>query len=243
MEETQKEEAPRLLALDAPRVVALKGKTQSFRYHLRRVIDADWRRYFAAIVRQTLHVAGQREEVFDADTALLDLVGSVLVKVEGYGQISGDGWREALPYSHRMAVGIVLRNVGASGAGDDARPHLSDRAEVRLHGAWSTEGHITLHEGLVHRFRHPSAEHLKRFHFESSRVIVRGNAENGVSIYPSRQGAAMSLYDELIDSVEGYSVNGEPLEGAEAIRREMDGAHKAAAALELFQGGEEVEIE
>jgi hypothetical protein len=53
----------------------------------------------------------------------------------------------------------------------------------------------------------------------------------------------MSIYDDLIESVDGYSVGGKPLEGAEAIKREMDGGHKAAAALELFVGGAEVTIE
>ncbi len=52
----------------------------------------------------------------------------------------------------------------------------------------------------------------------------------------------MKLYDELIESVEGYSVAGQPLTDVEAIKQEMDGAHKAAAALELFLGEDEVTV-
>jgi hypothetical protein len=63
-----------------------------------------------------------------------------------------------------------------------------------------------------------------------------------VTTYPSRQLIAMKLYDELIDSVDGYSANGEPLADAETIQREMDGAHKASAALALFEGGDSVAI-
>jgi hypothetical protein len=64
-----------------------------------------------------------------------------------------------------------------------------------------------------------------------------------VTSYPSRQGVAMKIYDDLIESVDGYSVGGVPLTGVEAIRREMDGAHKAAAALALFEQGDEITIE
>jgi hypothetical protein len=38
-------------------------------------------------------------------------------------------------------------------------------------------------------------------------------------------------------------VDGTALASVEEIRREMDGAHKAAAALELFEQGDEITIE
>jgi hypothetical protein len=44
----------------------------------------------------------------------------------------------------------------------------------------------------------------------------------------------MGLYDELIQSVDGYGVDGKPLEGVEIIRREMDGYHKAESIAQLF---------
>jgi hypothetical protein len=53
----------------------------------------------------------------------------------------------------------------------------------------------------------------------------------------------MKIYDDLIESVEGYSIGHEPLANVEEIKREMDGAHKAAAALALFDSGEEITIE
>lgn len=44
----------------------------------------------------------------------------------------------------------------------------------------------------------------------------------------------MKIYDELIESVEGYAVNGMALADVDTIKSEMDGAHKAEAALSLF---------
>lgn len=232
-----------LLPLDQPRQVVLRARERGYTYTLRRVTDKDWAQYFSGIVHQTLQVDGRRENVFETDSALIELVGAVLVSAEGYGDLSAiKDWKSALPFKHRVAVGIVLRGVASAPPSDDA-PALAELVDVRLNGTWPTEGKSLLYEGLVHRFRHPSIEQLKRFNFEASRVKVRGTGENGVSIYPSRQLIAMKIYDELIEGVEGYGVNGEPLAGVDAIRREMDGAHKAAAALQLFVGEDEVEIE
>ena len=72
---------------------------------------------------------------------------------------------------------------------------------------------------------------------------MRGTADAGVTTYPSRQAIGMKIYDDLIVSVDGYSSGGSPLIGAEAIKREMDGAHKAAAALALFSQDDVITIE
>ena len=68
-------------------------------------------------------------------------------------------------------------------------------------------------------------------------------AEGAVTTYPSRQAIAMKIYDDLIESVQGYSVDGTPLSSVEEIQHAMDGAHKAAAALALFEQGDEIVIE
>jgi hypothetical protein len=44
----------------------------------------------------------------------------------------------------------------------------------------------------------------------------------------------IELYDELIQSVEGYGVAGRPLESPQDIRREMDAYHKSEAVAQLF---------
>ncbi len=237
------QETRAVLPLDAPRQVALKSKAQVFTYHLRRVTEADWRAYFSSIVHQVLQVDGQREQVFDSDSALVELVDRVLTSVDGYGDLSAvKEWKLALPFRHRVAVGVALRSVGPSVTAETAPP-ICDLVEVALDATWPVDGKTMLYEGLIHRFRHPSIAQLKRFNFEASRVKVQGTGQDGVSIYPSRQAIAMAIYDDLIESVDGYSTGGQPLEGVEAIRREMDGAHKAAAALQIFLGEDAVEIE
>lgn len=232
-----------MLPLDVPRAVALKSKSGSFVYHLRRVTAADWNAFYNAVVHQKLRIDGRLTEIFESESALVELVDAVLARVEGYGPLEQvKDWKRALPVRHKLAVGLALRTVGVAAA-ETQTPALCDLVEVRLDAAWGTEGKSTLYAGLVHRFRHPSLEQLKKFNFEAARVTVMGDGMNGISIYPSRQAIAMKIYDELIESVDGYSVGGAALGDVTAIRREMDGAHKAAAALELLSGGEGVEIE
>ena len=232
-----------MLPLDMPRSITLKSGKHTFTYHLRRVTCADWLSYFQGIVNQTLQVNGQREQVFESDSALLELVDSVLTDVEGYGDIGAmKEWRVAVPLKYRMAVGIALLSVGVSKA-KDITPSLCDLVEVTLDATWAVGGKTLFFSGLVHRFRQPSIADLKRFNFEASRVKVTGSAKDGITVYPPHQAIAMKIYDDLIESVDGYSVHGKPLEGVDEIKREMDGAHKAKAALELFRGEEDVTIE
>ena len=239
------------LALDVPRVITLRNpKTNAlYTWQMRRVTHDDWARYFAGIVHQTINEGETRSQVFDSESALIELVTRVVEAVSGYGAVPAGKWREMLPERHRRAVGLALCGVGPSGDQADSEM-LSELIEVKLDATWSSaqdpDDHsrckTQLVRGLVHRFRHPSIAQLKRYNFEVARVRVTGSAESGVTSYPSRQGIAMRLYDELIVSVEGYTVQGCPLADVEAIVREMDGAHKAAAALELFGGKNEVAI-
>jgi len=236
------EEKQAMLPLDALRTVALKGTKQTYTYHLRRVTGDDWMKYFASVVDQTLNLSGSRERVLDTESALLELVDRVLVRAEGYGDLSAIGeWKSFLPMRHRIAVGVVLRSVAAASTDDDVQ--ICNLVEVRLDATWPIDGKTCGYDGLVHRFRHPSIDDLKRFNFEASRIKVRGTGDNGVSIYPSRHAIALKMYDDLIESADGYSIHGEPLTGKEAIVREMDGAHKATAALRLFEGEGDVEVE
>lgn len=239
-EETKDRQA--MLPLDTPRLVSLKNKENRYAWHLRRVTCTDWEKFFAAVVSQTLQIDGQREQIVESDTAMIKLVDRVVVSVDGYGDLSGiENWKEALPVQHRAAVGVVLRNVAAEKQPDAPQP--CGLIEVSLSAPWPTEGKLVLYSGLIHRFKHPTVDQLGRFNFEASRVITRGMAPNALSIYPSRQAIAMKIYDELIESVDGYAVNGQPLTDVEAICREMDGAHKATAALKVFQGDEDLAIE
>jgi len=233
-----------LLPLDAPRAVAFKTRRGNFVYHFRRLAQADWQQFFQSIVHQTVQVKGAREQVFETESALLELVDRTVQSVDGYGDLSKlKDWKRALPLQHRLAAGIALRSVGET-ASRALRPLVCDLVEVSLDANWgASDGKTTLYSGLIHRFRNPGIADLKRFNFESARVRVTGSADDGVTSYPARQAIAMKIYDDLIDSVDGYSVGGAELSGAAEIKREMDGAHKAAAALALFSQDDEITIE
>jgi hypothetical protein len=234
-----------MLPLDVPRTITLKGAQKTLSYHFRRITAADWQAFFAAIVHQTLQRGPVRETVYESETAQIELVEKALKSVDGYGDLSSlKNWKAALPLTHRLSVGVVLRNVGES-----SRPRetaqLADLITIELDAFWSAgdKGKATLYSGLVHRFRQPSIAQLRHFNFETARVRVEGTAENGITTYPARQLVAMRIYDELIEEVDGYSVDGKPLVGIENIQREMDGAHKAEAALALFSQGDAVRVQ
>lgn len=242
-EEIETESKPAMLALDAPRAVAFKTKTGNFTYHFRHIELKDWQAFFAGIVHQVLQSNGARDQVFETESALVDLVDRTVTSVEGYGDISQvKDWKRALPLQHRVAAGVALRAVGESGAGRDSAT-LCDLVEVSLDANWGvSDGKTTQYSGLIHRFRQPGIADLKRFKYESARVRITGSAENGVTSYPARQTIAMKIYDDLIESVDGYSVSGLPI-NPDQIKGWMDGAHKAAAALALFSQDEAIAIE
>lgn len=233
-----------LLPLDQPRSVAMRAGERLVTWHFRRITVQDWTKFFDSIVNRTLRHNGVEERVFDADAALVELVDAALKSVVGYDGVDGTQWKTRLPLRHKLAVGLVLRTVGVDDQAAGVGP-LTELIEVPLTSSWSgaaQDGRMTVYGGLIHRFRHPSAEQLRKFNLECSRTRILGSGDDGVTVHPARQGVAMRMYDELIESVDGYTVNGEPLKGAEEIKREMDGAHKSAAALALFDTGERLEI-
>jgi hypothetical protein len=65
-----------------------------------------------------------------------------------------------------------------------------------------------------------------------------------VTVYANKAPLLAKIYDELIVAVEGYAVGGQPLEGAERIRKEMDMFHKVGAVTQLFEipDGEDAEV-
>lgn len=230
--------APVLLPLDVPRVITLKARSGEFKYKTRRVTLKDWETCFQGIVDQSMRVDGELQKVYDADSALIELADRVMFSADdGAGRSFPKP--DVLPFSHRLAIGTALRTVTPT----DEDDQICDFATITMAAVWPTAGASVAFGGLVHRFRHPSIEDVKRFRFESARARVRGDGRNSITIYPSRLAIAMKLYDDLIDSVEGYAFAGAELEGKDNVVREMDGAHKATAALQLFirDGGVDIE--
>jgi hypothetical protein len=234
-----------LLPLDVPRRVAINNGRKEFLYSFRRIGFDDWRAYYANIVNQIVTVAGQSRRIYETEFAALALVEKALSSVEGYGAPLPANWKAFLPPQHRLAVGMVLRAVGRSP--EQPELSLSGTVDISLDATWSgsetEEGFKMIsYSGLIHRFRHATLEQFRKFNLETAWTATSGTAFNGTTIYPSRPIAAMKVYDELIESVEGYSVDGKPLTDVEAIKVNMDGSHKATAALALFQGEDDVQI-
>ena len=237
--EIHQPEPQALLPLDARREVALTVAGRVVRFEFTRITGKMWRSYFAAIVNKVERVNGQRAETFDSEGALLGLYDDAIVNFSGY-EIAPEmkNRRDAVPYKHRVAAGMALRSVAAIGTSQSV---LSDTVDISLTAFWSADaaGQISEFAGLIHRFRQPNIDQLKRYRMGVARTLTSGDAQNGTTVYPLPLSVAMSLYDELIEEVEGYSVNGQALTGREAIAQEMDGYHKAVAALQLFKRDDE----
>jgi hypothetical protein len=88
--------------------------------------------------------------------------------------------------------------------------------------------------GLVHRFNPPTAEHKRKYNRAISQTRVIGDARSGTTVFQGRQRLLVEFYDQLIASVEGYALRGQPLASPEQIRAEMDAVHKIVAVQQLF---------
>jgi hypothetical protein len=63
---------------------------------------------------------------------------------------------------------------------------------------------------------------------------VVGGSRRNQTIYAGKHGLMADLYDELVISVDGYSIGGSPLGDAAQVKKEMDTFHKVAALRLLF---------
>jgi hypothetical protein len=228
------------IELKNPRVIAIAERGKNYLLKLAPVTKAQWLRYFESIVSTSENQAGKRVDSFDSTTARVELVEKLLVGAEGYatgGQpiASIPGWQQLIPLRHRQAAGNVLTEVERAEPEDDEALMLGFEP-VYLNAVWSANerGEMVKYSGLCHRFKTPTAEHQRRFSRDSSRSVVVGGSRRGVTKWLGVQATLADLYDELVESVEGYTVNGALLEGRESIVREMDTYHKVAAADVLF---------
>lgn len=248
------------LQLDQPRAIAIRDKGKTFTYTFRRITAGDWKKYYRGIVSQTETVDGGQVRSFDFRTALQMLVEETLQSVEGYRTADGaplaqkPDWKARLPISHKIAAGLVLGDVTVDREAADDVDLISDLNEVSLTCKWTSEsceasklrssGAMTQLSGLLHRFRHPTIEQLRKFNRESSRARVVGGSRTGKTIWPGSQELLADLYDQLIESVDGYLFGGEPLDGqVESIKNQMDTHHKVRAVEALFAATEDSEAQ
>lgn len=154
-------------------------------------------------------------------------------------------WKQLVPYPHRVKASELLMAVEEDKSEDCAAIELGTETAI-LTVLWTEDsepGKMQKFSGLTHRLRTPSAEQERQYNKKMSEAVVVGGSRAGRTIYPAREDLLVKLYDELVESVEGYSLEGQPPRGLENIRREMDAFHKVAAAGKLFAPLTETEEE
>jgi hypothetical protein len=229
---------PSLLMLDEPRVLALRDGKINYTFYFRRIAQADWLAYFNGMYVASRNDGAAQLNTTDIQTAGIELFESTVTRVVGYSRelTTAEDFRKVLP-RHSIPASWLLRTVVISSVDDD-KPLDCDSVEARVDAVWSqtTPGaEVTLWKGLLHRFMPPTLEQKKRFMRGGAINRVIGGARNGsTTVYSLKNKMLLELYDQLIQSVDGYGVAGRPLESVEQIRREMDGYHKVEAVAQLF---------
>lgn len=227
------------IELARPRLIVIGDRGRKYKLTVAPVTKKQWLKYFDGIVNTSEYSAGSRIDNDDSSAARRELAESALIDAEGYTSTQPlkeiENWQSKLPASHLLTVGNVLTSVGRS-AKADTEPIALGQETVFLDAVWDADedGAMRKYTGLVHRFETPTAEHQRRFSRAASRSVVVGGGRNAKTRWLGAQSTLAELYDELIVSVEGYTANGQPLGGREAIAGVMDTHHKVAAAMEVF---------
>jgi len=229
-----------LLPLDATRTVSFAARGATYTYYFPRITSKDWDHCFKAIeISFEDDGKGGRLSSTTSASAFMALAREKVQRVEGYaGELMGrEDWRRWLPSGHVLLVANVLQEAAAGPAPEGAIDPL--RIEISLNGLWgSPEAKMLRYSGLKHRFAPPSMEHERQLNRAMSESVTVMGSLTRKEFMPAKHPVLMRLYDELIESVEGYSAEGRPLEGRERIIEYMDGYHKYLAAKGLFEAPE-----
>jgi len=226
--------------LTSPRVFTIADRGREYTLTVGRIARKQWLRYFEGIFSTSENQAGKRVDRFDNSTARLELIADVLTDASGYATADGcavsavPGWQQLIPLSHRLGAAEKLLDVAPAEPPEDG-PIVLGAEAVYLTAVWGASKFT----GLCHRFKTPSAEQQRRLSRDASRSVIVGGSRRGTTRWLGSQATLAELYDELIVSVEGYTVGAEEL-GADrdAIIREMDTYHKVAATDQLFSPAE-----
>jgi hypothetical protein len=229
------------IELKAPRIITIEDRGKQYAFTLARITKKLWLRYFEGILSTSENQAGKRIDSFDSSAARLDLVESSLVTASGYALPEGktsidqvEGWKAQLPIAHRLGVANAIISVVASEQSGD-EPIALGLEPVFLDAIWSADdkGVMRKFKGLRHNFKSPTADQQRRLSRDSSRSRVVGGSRKGITVWLGAQATLAELYDELIVSVDGYTVDGvEP--DRESVIEFMDTYHKVAAVDVLF---------
>ena len=239
MSETSKSET--LLDLAQPRVVVLTDRGHQYTLRCRRITDKDWAAYFSGIVVSSQQEGRERVNVRDFDSARIGLAEGVLESAEGY-EVAGDvalmslpNWQSRVPLAHRLKLSDVLASARPAASGEMTIQPEGEQAELDATWGANADGKMQHFTGLKHFFATPTEEQHRRYMRESNRSFVQGGSRSGKTIYRGAQALLAKLYDELVQSVEGYAWEGLELVDPREIVAAMDMHHKVMAAQELFQ--------
>ena len=197
---------------------------------------ADWIAYDQALNRSAEDAGAYRKFSAETEDASATLWDSAVIRVSGYGDdfCERAEWRGKIPLSHKHGAVRGLAQVFTAEPPDDA-PYRFDPEEARVYLDAGRNGKIS--DGLLHILQRPSTRQQKEYsRLGGSALFVRGS-RTAKTILPSRLRELIRLYDQLILSVEGYTVNGaEP--SREQVIQHMDALHKQTVINELFEGSE-----
>lgn len=230
-----------LLDLSQPRTVVLNDRGHRYELKCRRVTDADWTQYFEGIYVSNEQHGREMIRVNDFNTPRIALAEAVLTGATGYLVDGGaeltslPNWQRAIPLPHKLKLADVLASARPAKA--EQITIFAEGEVVMLDATWSAAAGDGMQHfsGLKHVLKSPSEEQYRRYLRESSRSFIQGGSRTGKTIYRGAQLLLAKLYDELVVSVDGYSLEGEPLGGKTIIITTMDMHHKVMAAQEIFQ--------
>jgi hypothetical protein len=211
------------------------GNPFRVKHILRKPKEADWIAYDKglAVAIEDAEEKGSVRYADDSLGAACKFWDAISLEVSGYSEENPTNFRDLIPPEHKRAAVMTLMLVGPS-LESFGRPGLflvSDEEIVRLR---SERGEN--YPNLVHHFKPPTPKQR----IEYSRVQADSYTIKGMKsgkdkvILPSRLAAYVRFYDELILSVEGYSINGNAFDSREDAIRYMDAQHKRMAIQFLF---------
>jgi hypothetical protein len=233
-----------LLPLDLPeRVVVFRQRDQTKRHIFRRIASADWVYYFSHCFSEVKREAAAfADSLVGMDYAALQLYRRAILRVEGYGAEDGGettNWQESVPRKHRLSAATILMHVRVRDDSSERQPNAQSTS-ISVEALWTQDrrGLMAQFRGLVHIFAKPTDAHLRRYDSAKQPARLASMVSPRTTVNPTEVFAA--LYDELIESVRGYSVGGRPLARKSKIISEMDFFHKCFVTAKLFERASEV---
>ena len=219
--------AENLFPLEAPEpVVCLQRRGRILRHTFRTLTAADDRAFLENLSMDLGDGYAPGSAI--SDEANLALYRSVIVSVDGYRTRDGRRpeefpcWPEFIPVDHRLAaVAALLKNKGLILM---STVRVASDGRVVLFAI--TRGGVGTGEAIrqfvvAHNFQAPTAEHARQF-------------SEALEPTPSSWTVLLTLYDTLIEGVEGYSIGGRALSGRDEAVREMFTYHKGFAVTILL---------